>query len=545
MIPFALAIVSGLVLSLGFPGINFQPAVWLWLYPLLGALWLRDLTKKRAFSIGLVAGLSFGFVNLSWVRHSSRVINGATGNEWMGIGVEAMGWSAVLGLSLFVAAHIGVWAVLASRIGRPGKAVVLHGNWLDNSLDSLRSAALTACAWVAMEWVRSWMFTGFGWNGLGVALHRNAVLIQIADSVGVAGVAFLPVFASCVLFNVVRRYVLRARSGRAFLYHFDALVVAILLAGQAVYGLVKLGASEGPTVPVRTALVQLNVPQIDIFTRDHLAERYQRYAEFTKLFGQQSDLVVWPESALGLPFEHPDHERFFDDLLGSASFALLAGCDVGDVESPPAYTSAALFQGGYKNAQLHHKVHLVPFGEYVPLRHTIPFLNATVGQIIQADFTPGPRTEPLQLARPGVGIIPLICFEDTDGALARKFLREGQPQLLVNVTNDGWFLQSSEPEQHLANALFRAIELRRPLCRACNTGVTGFIDDRGRLLSSLRDPDTHSTFMEGVLPATVAVPQHPPVTLYARFGDWFARLCAIVCVVVLILRSRETAQATR
>ena len=530
MISFLLAAISGLILTLAYPGQNIETAVWIWLYPLLGALWLRDHSKKRAFSLGLVAGLCFAMPNLSWARHSSRVINGATANEWMGMGVEAMGWSAVLGLSLFVASFFGLWAVFVSRVAKPSKAVMIHGNWLEASLDSLRSAGLGACAWVALEWVRGWLFSGFGWNGLGVGLHHNIVLIQAADIVGVAGLSFLPVLSAGVIFNVVRRFVLRSRSGGTFRYHFDALITVIVLGAQAVYGLRMLDVSAQENIPLRVAMVQLNVPQAEKFAGINVEQHYQRFAELTQLYAPSSDLVVWPESALGLSFDHPAHASFFNDLLKASDFSLLTGCDFSVPVKHSDYTGAALLHKEYEGAKLHTKVHLVPFGEYLPLRHTVPFLDATLGQILPFDFTPGTSTEPLMLAKPEVGIIPLICFEDTVGSLARQFVREG-PQLLVNMTNDGWFLQSVEPEQHLINAMFRAIELRRPMCRACNTGVTCFIDDRGRRLATLKDPQTNSSFIEGVLPSTLMINKYPPMTLYARWGDWFSILCLAVCLV--------------
>ncbi|MEM9017593.1 MAG: nitrilase-related carbon-nitrogen hydrolase, partial [Verrucomicrobiota bacterium] len=155
-----------------------------------------------------------------------------------------------------------------------------------------------------------------------------------------------------------------------------------------------------------------------------------------------------------------------------------------------------------------------------------------IGGIIPEDFTPGTTYEPLQMEKDGhkIGIIPLICFEDTVARHARKFLRKG-PQILVNVTNDGWFFDSAEPVQHFNNALFRCIEFRRPMIRAANTGVSGFIDERGSLFDRrrpdgfpriLRDEETGSTYIRGSLPATVEIDLNPPTTIYATIGDAFS-----------------------
>jgi apolipoprotein N-acyltransferase len=141
-----------------------------------------------------------------------------------------------------------------------------------------------------------------------------------------------------------------------------------------------------------------------------------------------------------------------------------------------------------------------------------------------------------------VQIIPLICFEDTIGRVARRFVREA-PQMIVNLSNDGWFLQSVEPEVQLINALFRTIELRRPMVRATNTGVSCFIDTRGRITSKLTDPDTGSCFLEGTLPGEVKVPRHPAMTLYSRFGDWFALTMLGICLVVWMMKRRPSRNA--
>ena len=165
----------------------------------------------------------------------------------------------------------------------------------------------------------------------------------------------------------------------------------------------------------------------------------------------------------------------------------------------------------------------MPFGEYLPLRN-VPGMELLLGGVIQGDFAAGKSTEPMILARPdGVQIIPLVCFEDTIGRLARKFVRDA-PQLIVNMTNDGWFLQSEENEVHLANAKFRCVELRRPMARACNTGVTCFVDALGRIgkHDTLRDPKTGSYFLKGALPKEIFLPKNPIMTFYARHGDVFS-----------------------
>lgn len=554
------AALSGFILVGAFPGWNIEAAAWLWALPLLAALWIGDLPKADAqgrwkrwwqssyvFRLGWVAGVCFFMPNLSWLRHSSRVINGATGMEWMGWPVELMGWSAVMGMSVFLALYFGLWAAFVAKVIRPREAVWRHGSIMEASWESIRTALLAGLAWVALEWVRGWLLTGFGWNGLGVALHRNKVLIQAADLVGVSGLSFTPIFCGVLLFLVGWRFVIQSQGGKRMRYHFDTLTAVLLLAAQLIYGIQRLKPTTSETIPLRVALVQQNVPQVDIFSRENVVKHYQRYAELTQMMveprGEETkgsfDLVVWPESAVGLPWDHKDHAAFFDPLLKLSDYSLLVGCDDRPVAGPE-HTGAAMMNKAYNGAQTYWKVHLVPFGEYLPLRW---LLGPVLGGVLPGDFRPGEKLEPLPMQNSPVQVIPLVCFEDTVGDLARQFVRD-EPQVLVNLTNDGWFLQSAEPEQHTNNAIFRAIELRRPLCRATNTGVTCFIDERGSVTAALRDPDTGSTFIEGVLPRTIQVPKHPERTIYARWGDWFAMLGAAVCLAVawFTLRGRSTAR---
>jgi apolipoprotein N-acyltransferase len=200
----------------------------------------------------------------------------------------------------------------------------------------------------------------------------------------------------------------------------------------------------------------------------------------------------------------------------------------------------------------------VPLGEYIPFRDTFPVFEWIAGGIIENDFTPGTSHEPLAIEKDGhsIGIIPLICFEDTVPRHARKFIRNG-PQVMVNVTNDGWFYDSAESTHHFYNALFRCIELRRPMIRAANTGVSGFIDEWGSLYDRegrsrepriLRDAESGSTYIRGSLPATIAVDLDPPISFYARYGDAFSVTMGLLALVAASIygwkrRSRRGAES--
>lgn len=554
-------LISGGILVFAFPGWNSNLAVWLWAFPLLAVLWpWQDVAgvKVRPFWRGYLAGLAFFLPNLFWIRHSSRVMGGARDDSWIGWELESLGMGAVIGLSAYCALYFGLWAWFTHRYARPSIEKLTRSTWQVSMLHSLACAFLASAAWVACEWLRSTtVFTGFGWNGLGVGMHKNLVLVQAADLVGVMGLSFLPMFVTSTGWNLLTRLVFAFRGEGTCKTRVDFTIALVLLLATAGYGLLKVAETTKDDIKVRTVLIQPNVPQADAWSRDgSVAQRnYERLDKLTRMYASAregvtpTDLVIWPESALPVNFrDHwgqlpPEwHQRYFNGMLGVGDFSLLTGTELYEVPDSSdelelakvrAGVSAILLRGDVENRQEHNKVHLVPFGEYLPLRDIPPF--SFLQGVLPGDFVPGTSTEPLKLEKPEVQLIPLICFEDTIGRVARRFVREA-PQMLVAISNDGWFLQSPETEMHLANALFRAIELRRPMVRASNIGVTCFIDIHGRVTSRLTDPETGSSFLEGVLPGEVKVPRVGVVTLYARFGDWFAVSMLGICVMVWISR---------
>jgi apolipoprotein N-acyltransferase len=537
---FLLPPLSGGLLTLAFPGVNLEIAVWIWLFPLLFLLWpmtQQDSQKSASpFFSGLLAGLVFWIPNLAWLRHSSRVYAGARDDTWTAWGPELLGGAAVFGLALYCSLHFGLWAWIIARFARPDFKKLAHSTWQASTWYSLRSAFIAAAAWTGLEWIRSYFpFSGFGWNGLGVALHQNAVLIQIADVVGVMGLSFLPVFVACTAWNAIARMVWVFRGQGHCRSRLDFTFAMVLVLSAAGYGMIKLGGKgKEDTVTVRTVLVQPNVAQVDAWSGELGPQIYKRLYDFTRLYAEaregitNTDLVIWPESALPVHlYGLADHRPYFDELLGLGDFSLLTGTELHE-PGHRGHVSAVLFRGEYNRRQEYNKIHLVAFGEYLPFRNIPPF--SFLQGVLQGDFAPGTKAEPFLLEKPEVQLIPLICFEDTVGRLARRFIRPA-PQMLVNITNDGWFLQSVETEVHLANAKFRSIELRRPMVRAANTGVTCFIDSYGQVTSRLHDPATGNTFIEGCLPGEVQVPKAGTLTFYAQYGDVFAMAMLGITVI--------------
>jgi len=406
------------------------------------------------------------------------------------------------------------------------------------STNNLLLAFLVAAAWTTQEWLRGWVFSGWGWNGLGVALHGNWPLIQIAEFTGVAGLSFMVTFANVILVATVRRLILEART-RITRPHFDLTLTMAAIVGVLTFGL-RASQVSPPTKPLRVAAVQSNVPQHQKFDpqfTSKIFDQFSRLSEIALRSNPPPDLLIWPESSMPGPvLTEPESYKFVMDLAASAESDLLLGTI--DEENRDVYNAALLISDGGERVQVYRKLHLVPFGEYVPGRDRVPLLARIVGDQVPGDFTPGNEYTVFSLTNSDVQVAPLICFEDTIGELVRRFVlpTETNPgaNLLVDITNDGWFLRSAGSHQHLANAVFRCVETRRPMVRAANTGVTCFVNEFGRLTQMLRD-ETGSTFTEGVLTGEVKVPTEHELTFYTRYGELFAKSCAVITLIAMII----------
>jgi apolipoprotein N-acyltransferase len=237
----------------------------------------------------------------------------------------------------------------------------------------------------------------------------------------------------------------------------------------------------------------------------------------------------------GPVLEDEESYRFVTDFSAAIKADLLLGTI--DEENGHDYNAALLVSDAGQDIQVYRKLHLVPFGEYVPGRHTVPLLARIIGDQVPGDFDVGTEYTVFHLANDNVHVAPLICFEDTIGELTRHFVlpeKGGQAaNLLANVTNDGWFQHSAGSHQHLANAIFRCVETRRPMVRAANTGVTCFVNELGRVTQILRD-DTGNTFTEGILTGEVNIPTDGELTFYVRHGDLFGQCAAGVALLSLL-----------
>ena len=540
--PWLAAICSGLLYAACFAPFNLTWFCWIALIPLIAAVWFSGTESRRPWLrnllLGYVAGLTFFWTVFSWLTT-----------------VTVLGWFV---LQFYMAIYLAIWAWFCGLV-RPRRklnrataskwdqmlaqarksAAPLQPPWT-SSTNNLRLALLLAAAWTALEWLRGWIFSGFGWNGLGVALHDTWPLIQIAEFTGVAGLSFLAAFTNVIILTTAYRLILEART-RMMRPHFDFTVTMAVIVGVLVFG-VRATQISPPAKPLRVAAVQSNVPQTQKFdpqfTRK-IFDQFRRLSEIALRSNPPPELLVWPESSMPGPvLTDPESYNFVMDLAASAETDILLGTI--DEEQGDVYNAAILVSDGGERVQMYRKVHLVPFGEYVPGRHTVPLLARIVGDQVPGDFKAGTEHTVFTLTNREIRVSPLICFEDTIGELTRQFVlpTESSPgaNLLVDVTNDGWFQHSAGSHQHLANAIFRCVETRRPMIRAANTGVTCFVNQFGRVTQELQD-GKGSTFAEGVLTGEVMVPTEYELTFYSSHGELFAKACLAIALIAIVVGS--------
>ncbi|MFC5050313.1 apolipoprotein N-acyltransferase [Rubritalea spongiae] len=599
-LPYLAATLSGVLLAMCFPGFEVSGSfVWIWSIPLMVGLWLGGGEKKRkrfGFKVGFVGGLAFWLLNVKWLTAMGDLPT-----------VPVLGaYSGWLMLAVYLALYFGVWGMFAATVGNPWRrtAKVAQSGISEKmeaklerpkrvggfkpSMRVLGFAVINASAWVVLEWLRGWMLTGFGWNGLGVAFHEVPVVMQVADLVGVTGVAFIPMFMAAVMLQTGKRLIDEVRAGK-FQAHFEIGIAVGVIAAVFAYGVNRMAYhSNAPFHGVRTLIIQENIKQTLKWDEQLEVEHYNAYVESIQrelgeldMLNQERmaeavktgeeieleypDLVVLPESATTQPLvylpevegvylplltkdllvEQIYQENHFKTVFGANFLAgvVIEGEVYYDLEVGDAYNTFAVTgpeiaeENLYPTTalQTHGKNHLVPFGEYIP---EVPLLSSIAsmfsGMSYGKNFSSGGSFEPLTVELRGedVQLMPNICFEDTVGRVIRKFVRDA-PQMLVNITNDGWFGESEAARQHMANAKFRSVELRRPMARAANTGVSGIVDTIG----SMVNPQTgelnaigtrENPFIRDGLYATVKVPTQPVWTLYAVAGDWFVILCALM-----------------
>ncbi len=476
------------------------PVLFVALVPLFAALPLRN--ARTAFTAGLCCGLVHFSLLLYWIV----IVLERYGGVPLFLAVPAL-----LLLALYMSVYVALFAVLARYILLAYPAAVAV--WLLPAL------------WAGLDWLRCLLFTGFPWMDIGYGLFAVPALIQVADLVGHYGVSFLIVLVNTCLMLLMR--MAAAKKHAVSDYLLVLLPVLCLLGGAGFYSNQRLAqlkeATAAPEVPhIAVGIVQGNVEQDIKWSPTQQQETVDNYLRQTRsLFAADPpSLVVWPETALPFFPLGNSHMQPLKKMVADNNFALLTGApwyEVIDVKANQInfYNSAVLLEPDGRFAGKYHKTHLVPFGEYIPLRKFLPFLTPLVEAV--GDFSVGTIEQPLvwQQAKAGV----LICFESVFPQLSRQWVLAGA-NMLVNLTNDAWYGKSSAPHHSLAMAVLRAVESRRSLVRSANTGISAFVSPTGTI--------TRQSELFVPWAQTSSVVLLKELTFWARFGYLFAPLCLVV-----------------
>jgi len=491
------AMISGLILTASFAPSPLDWLVWFALVPLLRSL--HDESAAHAFLLGLVAGLVHYLTLMYWIVPTLQ--NYGYLNFLTSCG-------ALLLLCLYLALYPAVFSYLFCR------------------MKGSRFPAFTmASLWVGLEIIRAHFLTGFPWCLLGYTQFRNLFLIQVADLVGVYGISFMIVLANGLIYRLLFHRDAPQRTG----LKWEITGVLLVAAFSLVYGQYRLAGGEHQSEgekSLKAAIIQGNIDQSikwDPAYQEQSVDTYHRLTRSTSLF--KPDLVVWPETAM--PFFFQDNEKFSPRLF---EMSKEAGADL--IFGSPAYERTRTGTQYYNRVYLlsrngefagyYDKVHLVPFGEYVPYRWLFPFFRHLLHAA--GNFASGKKTDPLRLKNHSAGV--LICFEVIFPELARTQARKGA-EILVNLTNDAWFGRTSAPYQHLSMAVFRTIENGRPMIRAANTGFSAFIGPQGRIMTR------SELFKEEVLTQDLRL-GHSSLRFYTRYGDLFAFTLFVISLLKIV-----------
>jgi len=496
-----LAALSGLLLVLSFPKFGHGAVAFFALVPLLVAL--DGSTGWAALRLGYVTGAVSALGLLYW---TALVV------------VQYGGLALPVGIMVMVALCLA-FALFPALFGwAQGRLLRTFG-----PLGVLAAPAL----WVATEVLRVHTFFEFPWCLLGYSQYRHLPLIQVASLGGVYAVSFLVASASALLAYIA----LEGRPGRR---RVAAAGLLVLVGGAWGGGAWAMARPVPETGRIRVGLVQPGIRQEEKWSQADAWRNVRLHLDLTEQAAAEgARLVVWPESAV--PFLYDDNPALADVLRATTrdlDVYLFFGNDDRGVEGGEEryYVGAKMLDPGGRVVLRYHKNHLVPFGEYVPLHALFTLGGRFAAKLVDrvSDFSPG--TEAAVAPVDGHLVGGYICYEAIFPGLARRFAAAGA-ELLLNVTNDAWYGTTSAPHQHLAMAALRAVENRRYMVRAANTGISAVVDPFGRILSPTR------LFDRTVLVRDVAFVSER--TFYTRHGDLFAGSCAAIALALVLATARR------
>lgn len=485
---------SGLLYGLSQPGPDLWPLAWVCLVPLLYALEGRDL-KERVL-LGFVSGGVAYLTCCYWIVVAVNKYGG----------ISLVGSVAVL---LLLCLYLSVyWALFSALL------YTFTGRGIEKTI-------MVSCIWVLLEYLRGQLLTGFPWALLAHSQWKSPVLLQISELTGAYGLSFLLAFVNLAIYQFLRE----PRRWRVVLTA-SLLVVALIL-----YGHFRLKTVAVPT-GLRVGIVQGNVEQGVKWEEEMKRRILEIHRKLSlSLLGGRPDLLIWPETAFPGYWPWDPLSRLPEEVAKETGRWFLFGAL--RQEGEKTFNSAFLLSPEGHLVDFYDKVHLVPFGEYLPLRGVLERFSGELKEAVPGDISPGKAVKVLSLPYGKFSV--LICFEIIFPELSREAVKKGA-EFLVTITNDAWFGRTSAPYQHLAQAVFRAVETRRWVLRAANTGVSAVIDPLGRRRKESKLFETEAFVSPFGL--------KEGLTLYVRFGDWFV-WASMIFTALSSLRARGLGRSLR
>jgi len=485
---YLLCLVCAILLIFSFPKFNLWVFAWMGFVPLFFAI--ENKSKSKAFLLSYLTGIIFWSGIIYWLVHVTL--------------------AGTIILILYLALYFGIFGLIISTF-----------NFQLSTFNLLFIPSL----WVLLEYIRSHLFTGFPWALLGYSQYLNLPIIQIADITGVWGVSFLVMMVNVMIWRLIKG--LR-------IWIFLPIICILFTLAYGYYRLSPLPSTPHPSPLLKISVIQGNIAQElkwDLEAKVYILDKYAGLTEEAATL--RPDLIIWPEAASpGILSEDTLVFQEISALSKKIKTPLLIGTVARDNEK--YFNSALLIKPSGEIAGRYDKLHLVPFGEYIPLKRILPFLETVVpigditpGKIytVFSEVTTSPRHHVTSFS-------VLICFEDLFPELSREFVKSGA-NFLVNITNDAWYKRTSAAHQHLQASVFRAVENRVFLVRSANTGVSGFISPDGKIISKVCDKFGRNIFIDGYDTQELAI-SNKSFSIYTQYGDFFPAVCLLFVLYGII-----------
>jgi apolipoprotein N-acyltransferase len=495
---FLLILTSAVLIVFSFPRFSWSFLAWVALVPLFKAL--DEKPPGQRFRLGYLTGILCSLGIFYWVTHSMRHYGGLN---------PITSFSILFLMVFYLALYFGVFSWL----------------WGFYPAKGFFSLFWAPSVWVGLELIRARLLSGFPWALLGHSQSNYLPVIQIAEISGVYGISFLIVLVNQTLYRLFWVDGPFRGWSRKWKEAVFTLFLFALTLGFGYYSLSSQAQKDQQVPALRVAVIQGNIDQSLKWDPAYQEETIRIYRDLSlEMLPRNPELVIWPETAVPFYFLHEN--RFTPGLFqltreGQAHL-LFGSPALSHWQRETYYYNRAYLLSPEGRINFYDKVHLVPFGEYIPLKRFLPF----VGKMVQAigDFSPGKGSYGLPHPKGKIGV--LICFETIFPELSRAFNREGC-RILVNMTNDAWFGKTSAPYQHLSMLVFRAVENRVWVARAANTGFSAVIDSSGRIVQRI------PLFQTGGIYANI--PLRGEKTFYAEHGDWMIILCGLIFLAGIVM----------